>query len=45
MRKVIVNSIPLIVLCGIGRLEILQKTAGDICRKCPLFCYGHAPLN
>lgn len=46
MRKVIVNSTPLIVLCGIGRLEILQKTAGGISRKCPpLFSYRHAPLN
>lgn len=25
MRKVIVNSTPLIVLCGIGRLDILKN--------------------
>lgn len=25
MRKVVVNSTPLIVLCGIGRLDILGK--------------------
>lgn len=30
MRKVIVNSTPLIVLCGIGRLEILQKMYTEI---------------
>lgn len=26
MRKVIVNSTPLIVLCSIGRLEIMPRT-------------------
>ena len=30
MRKVIVNSTPLIVLCSIGRLEILQKMYAEI---------------
>lgn len=30
MRKVIVNSTPLIVLCGIGRLDILQKLYHEI---------------
>ena len=30
MRKVIVNSTPLIVLCGIGELEILQKLYQEI---------------
>lgn len=31
MRKVIVNSTPLIVLCGIGRLGILKDLYGKIC--------------
>ncbi|MBD5532441.1 MAG: DUF3368 domain-containing protein [Lachnospiraceae bacterium] len=30
MRKVVVNSTPLIVLCGIGRLDILQKLYQEI---------------
>ncbi len=30
MRKVIVNSTPLIALCGIGQLEILQKMYTEI---------------
>ena len=30
MRKVIVNSTPLIVLCGIGRLDILRQMYGQI---------------
>lgn len=30
MRKVVVNSTPLIVLCGIGRLSILQKMYQEI---------------
>ena len=30
MPKVIVNSTPLIVLCGIGRLEILKKLYQEI---------------
>lgn len=30
MPKVIVNSTPLIVLCGIGRLDILQKMYHEI---------------
>ncbi len=30
MRKVIVNSTPLIVLCGIGRLNILKEMYGEI---------------
>ena len=30
MRKVIVNSTPLIVLSGIGYLDILQKLYGEI---------------
>jgi predicted nucleic acid-binding protein len=38
MRKVIVNSTPLIVLCSIGRLEILQKNVrrnNDTCCGLP----------
>lgn len=31
MRKVIVNSTPLIILCGIGRLDILRKLYHTIC--------------
>ncbi|MCD8148217.1 MAG: DUF3368 domain-containing protein [Clostridiales bacterium] len=30
MRRVIVNSTPLIVLCGIGQLELLRKLYGEI---------------
>ncbi len=30
MRKVAVNSTPLIVLCGIGRLELLKGLYGEI---------------
>ncbi len=30
MRKVVVNSTPLIVLCGIGQLELLKKLYGEI---------------
>lgn len=30
MRKVIVNSTPLIVLCGIGKLDILKELYGEI---------------
>ena len=30
MRKVIVNSTPLIVLCGIGRLDILRELYQEI---------------
>lgn len=30
MPKVIVNSTPIIVLCGIGRLDVLQKLYGEI---------------
>lgn len=30
MRKVVVNSTPLIVLCGIGRLDILQRMYQEI---------------
>ena len=30
MRKVVVNSAPLIILCKIGRLDILQKLYGEI---------------
>lgn len=30
MRKVIVNSTPLIVLCGIGKLNILKEMYGEI---------------
>lgn len=30
MRKVIVNSTPLIVFCGIGRLELLRKMYTEI---------------
>lgn len=30
MRKVIVNSTPLIVLCGIGQLNLLKKLYGEI---------------
>ena len=30
MRKVVVNSTPLIVLCGIGRLDILRSVYHDI---------------
>lgn len=30
MRKVIVNSTPLIVLCGIGRLDILRELYEEI---------------
>ncbi len=30
MRRVIVNSTPLIVLCKIGRLDILQRLYGEI---------------
>ena len=30
MRKVIVNSTPLIVLCGIGRLDVLKEMYGEI---------------
>ena len=30
MRKVIVNSTPLIVLCGIGHLDILRKLYHEI---------------
>ena len=30
MRKVIVNSTPLIILCTIGRLDILKALYGDI---------------
>lgn len=30
MRKVIVNSTPLIVLCGIGRLDILREMYQEI---------------
>ena len=29
MRKVVVNSTPLIILCGIGRLDIVLKQAGE----------------
>lgn len=32
MPKVIVNSTPIIVLCGIGRLDVLQKLYGEIHR-------------
>jgi len=30
MRRVIVNSTPLIILCNIGKLEILKKLYGEI---------------
>ncbi len=30
MRKVVVNSTPLIALCGIGELDILRKLYGEI---------------
>ena len=30
MRKVIVNSTPLIVLCNIGELDILRSMYGEI---------------
>ena len=30
MPKIIVNSTPIIVLCGIGRLDVLQKLYGEI---------------
>lgn len=30
MRKVIVNSTPLIILCGIGKLNILKEMYGEI---------------
>lgn len=30
MRKVIVNSTPLIALCHVGRLDILEKLYGKI---------------
>ena len=30
MRKVVVNSTPLIILCKIGRLDILQKLYHEI---------------
>ncbi len=30
MRKVVVNSTPLIILCGIGHLEILKELYGEI---------------
>ena len=30
MRKVVVNSTPLIVLCNIDRLDLLKKLYGDI---------------
>lgn len=30
MRKAIVNSTPLIVLCGIGRLDVLKEMYGEI---------------
>ena len=31
MRKVVVNSTPLIILCGIGRLDILRMVYQEIC--------------
>ena len=37
MPKVIVNSTPIIVLCGIGRLDVLQKLYGEI--RIPLAVY------
>ncbi len=30
MRKVIVNTTPLIALCHVGQLDILKKIYGDI---------------
>ncbi|MCD8131460.1 MAG: DUF3368 domain-containing protein [Lachnospiraceae bacterium] len=30
MRRVIVNSTPLIILCGIGQLELLKRLYGEI---------------
>lgn len=30
MLKVIVNSTPIIVLCGIGKLDILRRLYGEI---------------
>ncbi len=30
MRKVIVNSTPLIILCGSGKLNILKEMYGEI---------------
>lgn len=30
MRKVVVNSTPLIVLCGIGKLDVLKEMYGEI---------------
>ena len=41
MRKVIVNSTPLIVLCSIGRLEILQKMYAEI--TIPAAVYREVP--
>ena len=30
MRKVIVNTTPLVVLCHVGQLDILKKVYGEI---------------
>ena len=40
MRKVIVNSTPLIILCGIGQLELLKKLYFEI--YIPGLCIGRS---
>lgn len=41
MPKVIVNSTPLIVLCGIGRLDILRELYREIFIPTAVYAGGH----
>ena len=45
MRKVVVNSTPLIILCGIGRLDILKILYQEITIPPAVFLIGYPRMS